>query len=98
MELIPSTGENKPRKIDVRIISATNRNLSKLIESGTFREDLYYRLGVIEIKVPPLRERKEDIIVLTRYFVQRLRKKLKKPNLKMDASCFNYLLELSQKS
>ncbi len=59
------------RKVDVRIVAATNRNLKEMVEQGTFREDLYYRLNVINIRVPPLRERKEDIPYLTEYFLQK---------------------------
>jgi transcriptional regulator with PAS, ATPase and Fis domain len=88
-------GENTPRKIDVRLISATNRNLPQLIEEGKFREDLYYRLGVIEIEIPSLRDRIEDILPLTRYFIDKFSKKLKKPNLQIDASCINYLQDYS---
>lgn len=64
-------GENSPRKIDVRIIAATNENLPELIKENAFREDLYYRLSVVPIILPPLRERREDIPVLTEYFVTR---------------------------
>lgn len=64
-------GENNPRKIDVRIIAATNENLSELIKENTFREDLYYRLSVVPIIIPPLRERREDIPILTESFVTR---------------------------
>lgn len=63
-------GSNKPIKLDIRIISATNQNLENQIKKGVFREDLYYRLKVIEIKIPPLSERKEDIGVLVEYFFQ----------------------------
>lgn len=63
-------GSNKPIKLDIRIISATNQNLENQIKKGVFREDLYYRLKVIEIKIPPLFERKEDIGVLVEYFFQ----------------------------
>jgi two-component system, NtrC family, response regulator PilR len=57
--------------VDVRIISATNRNLEEMIRKGGFREDLYYRLNVIPVRIPPLRERKEDIAILTRYFIEK---------------------------
>jgi len=63
-------GENTPRKIDVRILAATNQNLEKLISEGKFREDLYYRLNVIKINIPPLRERPEDIIPLAYHFLK----------------------------
>ncbi len=61
-------------KVDVRIIAATNRNLEKLMEEGKFREDLYYRLNVFPIYIPPLRERKTDILLLTDFFVERYAK------------------------
>jgi DNA-binding NtrC family response regulator len=63
-------GENIPRKIDVRIISATNQNLEDLISKGLFREDLYYRLNVVKINIPPLRERPEDILPLAYHFLK----------------------------
>jgi len=63
-------------KVDVRIIAATNQNLLQQVKTGNFREDLYYRLNVFPIEVPPLRERKEDILPLTDYFVEKFNKKL----------------------
>jgi len=84
-------GERKPRKVDIRVIAATNRNLRAMIAEGTFREDLYYRLGVIEIEVPPLRQRREDILPLARYFCERLSRRLKMPRLHLDARCLDYL-------
>lgn len=64
-------GSSKPTKVDVRIISATNRDLEKAIKDGTFREDLYYRLNVVTINVPPLRERNEDIPLLANHFFKK---------------------------
>lgn len=62
-------GAVEPRRVDVRIIAATNRPLKEMVEAGTFREDLFYRLNVINIRVPPLRERKEDIPLLAEFFL-----------------------------
>ncbi len=64
-------GESISRKIDTRIIAATNVDIDKALYNGTFREDLYYRLNVIQIKIPPLRERIEDLIPLARYFIKK---------------------------
>jgi len=62
-------GATEPRKVDVRIIAATNKDLKEMVEKGTFREDLYYRINVINITVPPLRDRKEDIPILCDHFL-----------------------------
>lgn len=67
---IKRIGENKPRKVDVRIIAATNKDLQKEVEEGHFREDLYYRLYVILLRIPPLCERQEDIPLLIKYFLK----------------------------
>jgi DNA-binding NtrC family response regulator len=64
-------GGNKEIKSDFRVICATNRNLKKLVEDGIFREDLYYRLNVVNITIPPLRERKEDIPMLVNHFIKK---------------------------
>ncbi len=68
-ELQKVGSERVGRRVDVRVIAATNRNLQDLIAQGQFREDLYYRLNVIHFWVPPLRERKEDIPGLIEYFL-----------------------------
>lgn len=84
-------GGIKPEKVDVRIIAATNRNLEQMILDGTFREDLYYRLNVISITLPPLRERKEDINLLVEHFIKKLNKKLNKHIKGMTQECIKYL-------
>ncbi len=66
-------GASKPEKVDVRIIAATNQNLETLVEEGKFRQDLFYRLNVARIHLPPLRERKEDIPLLAEYFIEKFR-------------------------
>ncbi len=77
-KIIRRVGGNKEIVVDVRIITATNRDLAESIEKGEFRSDLYYRLNVISIKVPPLRERKEDIPILMQHFLQRYNQKFAK--------------------
>jgi two-component system response regulator PilR (NtrC family) len=72
-------GSNEEYEIDVRVIAATNKDLDKAIAAGEFREDLYYRLSVIPIQMPPLRERREDIPLMARSFLERFRKTMEKP-------------------
>jgi two-component system response regulator HydG len=72
-------GSNEPRHVDVRLISATNRNLEDLVKQGRFREDLYFRIKVAQIHLPALRERREDIPLLVRHFVERFTQDLGKP-------------------
>ncbi len=68
---VTRVGESRAEPVDLRIIAATNRVLEQEIERGTFREDLYYRLNVVSIRLPPLRERGDDVAVMARYFLQR---------------------------
>lgn len=84
-------GDTKPTKVDVRIISATNRDLKKEIENGNFREDLFYRLSVFQIHLPPLRERKGDIRLLADAFIQRFTKQLNKSIEKVSSEYLNAL-------
>ena len=88
-------GSSKTLHADVRIIAATNRNLRQAVEEGRFRDDLYYRLGVFPIEVPPLRERKEDIPLLTVFFLDRLRGRLGKRIDRIDAATFDRLSSYS---
>ena len=74
-------GGTEPRHVDVRIIAATNRDLASMVRQGTFREDLYYRLHVVSVRVPPLRERRDDIPVLAAYFLTKLGKRDKREKL-----------------
>lgn len=71
-------GSKKKKNVDIRLIIATNRNLPQMVNEGAFREDLFYRINVIEIKLPPLRERREDIVELANYFMRRLARENKK--------------------
>ena len=89
---IQKVGGTKRIKIDVRIITATNRNLKEMVSRNEFREDLYYRLNVVPIHIPPLRERQEDIIPLSRHFLKIYNSKF---NLKkrMDPNTINWLMK-----
>jgi len=93
-EILP-VGDTHSHKVDVRVIAATNRNLEQAIAAGAFRQDLYYRLQVVHIEVPPLRDRKEDILALARHFVEKYGNQLKLGKLHLDASCLDCLLEHS---
>ncbi|MBI2471956.1 MAG: sigma-54-dependent Fis family transcriptional regulator [Planctomycetes bacterium] len=75
---IRPVGGNKAIHVDTRIIAATNENLEKAVESGRFRKDLFYRINVIRIHIPPLRERREDIPLLVEYFLEKILEKFKK--------------------
>ncbi len=84
-------GDNEDRKVDVRVIAATNKRLEQEMENGAFREDLYYRLNVIRIKVPPLREREEDVPVLIDHFLRRFSKEQGKKILKVSSLAMRVL-------
>ena len=70
---LEKVGATAPAKVDVRFVAATHRNLGAMIEDGTFREDLYYRLAVIPLELPPLRDRAEDIPELVQHFFVKAR-------------------------
>jgi len=84
---IRRVGDEKPIKVDVRIVAATNRDLKKMVEKGQFREDLYYRIGGFKVEIPPLRERKDDIPILVKHFIDKYNRKYNKniPGIKPDA-------------
>jgi transcriptional regulator with PAS, ATPase and Fis domain len=88
-------GENVERRIDVRVLAASNKDLVQEIENGSFRDDLYYRLRVVEICIPPLRERPEDILPVARFIVKKLAGKLDLPRLRFDADCIEVLQRYS---
>jgi len=71
-------GDSTTKKVDVRVVTATNQDLSEKVRRGEFREDLYYRLNVMKIELPPLRKRREDIPLLTDYFLEKFNKKFNK--------------------
>ena len=89
---IEKVGDHKPLSIDVRIITATNKDLKKLMEEGRFREDLYYRVGVIPVYLPPLRERREDIPLLIDAFISRIRLKSPKNITAMNEAALERLV------
>ena len=89
---IRRVGENKPRKVDVRVIAATNRDLIEDVKNKSFRRDLYYRLNVVPINIPPLRERSEDIIPLTEHFLEKYAKKMHKRGIKISSSAMQLLV------
>ncbi len=75
---IEKIGRQKNIPVDIRLIAATNQPLEEMIKEKKFRQDLYFRLNIVEIEIPPLRERKEDIVILANYFLQKLNKKYSK--------------------
>src|SRR6202012_4718047 len=91
--VIRKVGGNDDVKVDVRVIAATNRDLEQAVRAGTFREDLYYRLNVILIKTPPLRDRKSDIPLLADHFLKKINEKYKKNLLGFEPAVTKMLQE-----
>ncbi|MCX6603341.1 MAG: sigma-54 dependent transcriptional regulator [Acidobacteria bacterium] len=89
---IEKLGTTEPMRVDVRVVAATHRNLAVMIEDGTFREDLYYRLAVIPVELPPLRERPCDIPDLVNFFFDRARKRVNRPGLVMPPELMLYFV------
>src|SRR5688500_13605871 len=88
-------GSDKPQEVDFRLISATNRNPFEAIADGNLREDLYYRINTIEIKIPPLRERMEDVPMLAEHFLEVYSEKYKRGRMKFSQAAYNQMLNYS---
>jgi len=88
-------GGNKEISSDFRVICATNRDLKSMVEKGLFREDLYYRLNVVNINVPPLRERIEDIPMLVEYFIKKYCHSMNRPVITIDPAALKRLEEFT---
>ena len=83
-------GENTVRRVDLRVIAATNRDLTKMVEDGTFREDLYFRINIVPIKLPPLRERREDIPLLVNSFLDDASQRHGQPEVHLSKDVYRY--------
>jgi DNA-binding NtrC family response regulator len=92
---ISRIGSNQLIPTDIRLICATNRNLESMVRSGLFREDLLYRINTIQVELPPLRERGNDIIILAEFFLKKYTYKYNKPNLKINQQAHEKLLKYS---
>lgn len=88
-------GETRPRRVNVRVIAATNQDLEAKVKSGQFRDDLYYRLKVVQFELPPLRERREDILPLTRHLLEQTARRMNMPDLRLDSASVEALLAYS---
>jgi len=86
-------GSRKPQKADVRVIAATNEDLAKSVKEGKFREDLWFRLRVVPVRLPPLRERREDIPLLVEHFIRKHSVRLDRPPLPLDAAALRAVLD-----
>jgi DNA-binding NtrC family response regulator len=93
---IERVGGTSPIKVDVRIISATNKDLDSMLKDGSFREDLYYRANVVNIKIPPLRERGEDVLLLSRIFIEEFNREFRK-NIKLSPDSERLMLSYQWK-
>ena len=97
MKEIKPIGVSSTRKVDCRILSATNKNLLKEIEEGNFREDLYYRLNIVEIHLPPLSKRRDDIPLLVDYFIRKYNKELNRNILGVDNQAMKVMMNYEWK-
>jgi DNA-binding NtrC family response regulator len=92
---ITRVGSNKPVHVDIRLICATNRNIEAMVKDGLFREDLLYRINTIQIELPPLRERGNDIVLLAELFLGKFTRKYGKPNLRISRQAIEKLSDYS---
>lgn len=92
---ITRLGGHKAIPVDIRVIAATNRNLEQLVEQGNFRSDLFYRLNVMSITIPPLRERAEDTVLLTQNMLRKISKKLNKKIVRISTGFFQSIRNYS---
>jgi len=90
---VRAVGEEQSRKVDVRILAASHKNLEEMVQKGTFRDDLYYRLAVVTLNVPPLRERRDDVPLLARYFLGRHAERFGLGHLAVPPELFERLQE-----
>jgi two-component system NtrC family response regulator len=84
-------GDSKPRRLDLRVVAATNKNLAEMVAQGLFREDLFYRLNLITLRLPPLRERASDIPLLARHFIGQLQTTYRRPGLRLGTAAAHWL-------
>jgi two-component system NtrC family response regulator len=84
-------GDSKPRRLDLRVVAATNKNLAEMVAQGRFREDLFYRLNLITLRLPALRERPQDVPLLARHFVAQLRATYQRPGLQVGMAAAHWL-------
>ncbi|GGG04713.1 sigma-54-dependent transcriptional regulator [Pontibacter amylolyticus] len=87
-------GDSRSRKLDIRVVCATNRNLEQMVEEGKFREDLFYRINLIKVRIPSLRERPDDIPLLVQFFVENMKKTYHRPGLALSPKALQWLKEL----
>lgn len=87
--MITRVGDNRPEKVDIRVVAATNRNLEEMIQEGTFREDLYYRLNVVNLWLPPLRERGDDVFIIAKALLSKYADELASPVKGFSPSALN---------
>lgn len=90
---VTPVGGNRERRVDVRLVAATSRNLERMVCEGEFREDLYYRLNVVNIHVPPLRQRRGDVLLLVKQFLNALCAEHSRPVLKLEPDLLRFLMK-----